>query len=131
MSVSALSKPSYTFSKSERLHSKRKIEELFKKGSSFNFKFFRVILLLQPLALGKEVLISVPKKRHKLAVDRNRIKRLIREFYRQNKQLVASPSNGYLMAILYISPQMPTYEEVVTQLTVLFNRLPIDKASII
>ncbi len=85
MTVSALSKPNYSFSRAERLTSKIKIEELFKKGSSFRSKKIQIILLSQQFKQDRKVLISVPKKNHKTAVNRNRIKRIIREVYRKNK----------------------------------------------
>lgn len=59
---------------------------------------------------GVSVLISVPKKRFHHAVDRNRVKRQIREAYRKNKhQLagqVAQSGKGLLVAFLYVSDKM-------------------------
>ena len=131
MSVSAQPKPDYSFSKTERLSSKVKIEELFKKGSSFRLEKFRIILLSQPVDQGRQVLISVPKKLHKLAVSRNRIKRLIREVYRKNKESINATDQGYLMAIIYLAPMIPTYNQVEWQLIKLFKRLPINKDEIV
>ena len=62
MTVSAHIKPNYSFSRAERLTSKIKIEELFKKGSSFRLKKIQIILLSQQLKQDRKVLISVPKK---------------------------------------------------------------------
>ena len=131
MSVSAQPKPDYSFSKTERLSSKVKIEELFKRGSSFRLEKFRIILLSQPLDQGRQVLISVPKKLHKSAVSRNRIKRLIREVYRKNREIINGRGQGYLMAIIYLGATMPTHSEVEGQLIKLFKRLPINKDEIV
>ena len=79
MTFAAHSKPDYSFSRAERLTSKIKIEELFKKGSSFRLKKIQIILLSQQSKRDRKVIISVPKKNHKTAVNRNRIKRIIRE----------------------------------------------------
>lgn len=78
-----------TFSKEERLCSKREIDSLFRKGSSFLVYPFRVVYFLgcEEKALPK-VLVSVSKKRMKKAVDRNKIKRKTREAYRLSKHLL-------------------------------------------
>ncbi|MGY8978639.1 MAG: ribonuclease P protein component [Cytophagales bacterium] len=131
MNVSAQPKPNYSFSKTERLSSKVKIEELFKRGSSFRLEKFRIILLSQPLDRGRQVLISAPKKLHKSAVNRNRIKRLIREVYRKNREIINARGQGYLMAIIYLGATMPTHSEVEGQLIKLFKRLNINKDEIV
>ncbi len=125
MSFSAHSKPDHSFSKEERLNSKVKIEELFKKGSSFSSKKFRIILLPQQLNQGRKVLISVSKKNHRTAVSRNRIKRIIREVYRKNKGIINISDQGYLMAIIYLSSSIPNFNELEVQLINLFKRLTV------
>lgn len=78
----------YTFRKEERLCSRKHLELLFKNGSSFLLYPFRVSYLFidQPADVPAQVVINVPKKRYKRAVDRNLLKRRIREAYRLNKQ---------------------------------------------
>jgi len=78
----------YTFKKEERLCNKRLIDKLFHNGSSFLCYPFRVSWLVNPETqlYPAQVLFSVPKKRYKHAVDRNLVKRLMREAYRLNKQ---------------------------------------------
>lgn len=76
-----------TFKKEERLCNKRLIEQLFHKGSSFHLYPFRVTFLSsKEIIVPAQVLIAVPKRRFKRAVDRNLLKRRIREVYRVNKQ---------------------------------------------
>ncbi len=79
---------SNTFPKSEHLCGEIRITELFTKGDAFIAYPLRVVYLLKPKTDGSaiSVLVSVPKKRFKRAVKRNKIKRLIREAYRLNKQ---------------------------------------------
>lgn len=78
-----------TFSKEERLCSKRSIEDLFANGSSFVLFPFRVVYRIERDALGSsapvQVLFSVPKRRFKKAVTRNLLKRRMREAYRLQK----------------------------------------------
>jgi ribonuclease P protein component len=78
----------YTFNKEERLCNKKLIDKLFHNGSSFLCYPFKAswLLLEEPLSFPAQILFSVPKRRYKRAVDRNLIKRRMREAYRLNKQ---------------------------------------------
>src|SRR6202051_3729951 len=78
----------YTFTKEERLCNKKLIGELFHSGSSFLCYPFKASWLFvdEPLAFPAQILLSVPKKRFNRAVDRNLIKRRMREAYRLHKQ---------------------------------------------
>ena len=62
------------------------------------------------------ILLSVAKKRFKRAVHRNRIKRLIREGYRLNKQelvtTLEAKNKSLAIAFIFISEKMPTFEKV-------------------
>ena len=82
----------YTFHKNERLCSKKLIERLFAGGNkSFPTFPLRVVYMCLPSEEtdpGASILISVPKKRFKHAVDRNRVKRQVREAYRLNKHIL-------------------------------------------
>ena len=85
-----------TFKKEERLSSRKEIQDLYETGKSFNSKCFRVFWKSskQSEIFPAQVLISVSKKNFKRAVDRNRIKRLIREAYRKNKHLLYESLNA-------------------------------------
>jgi ribonuclease P protein component len=78
----------YTFKKEERLCNKRLIDELFRNGSSFLCYPFRVAWLpvTEPLPAPAQVVLAVAKKRYKRVVDRNLVKRRMREAYRLYKQ---------------------------------------------
>ena len=78
----------YTFKKEELLCSRKHLDLLFKNGSSFLLYPFRISYLFvdAPANVQAQVVINVPKKRYKRAVDRNLLKRRIREAYRLNKQ---------------------------------------------
>ncbi len=79
----------YTFKKSERLTGKKNIEQLFFSDNILKinpFKIFWQIVEKEPMDSRSRLLISVPKKIHKTSVDRNLIKRRIRESYRINKE---------------------------------------------
>ncbi len=106
-------KISYSFPKEERLRSKKLITELFRTGSSFNLYPLRFVLLKhsEPSETPAQVLISVSKKYFKKAVDRNRLKRQIREAYRLNKHILY-PEGKTIVAvvgIIYIGKEKNTF----------------------
>ena len=98
-----------TFPLKEHIKSKRTIEKLYAEGASVTAFPLRAVFLEQmpeeqePTAA---ILISVAKKRFRHAVDRNLVKRRIREAYRTSKHRFVEvlDSNGKKMAvaILYI-----------------------------
>ncbi|HHU97804.1 MAG: ribonuclease P protein component [Bacteroidota bacterium] len=98
----------FTFTKEERVTGKRRIETLFAQGNSFMAYPFRVIYLERvpyPLTLAS-ILITVPKKRVRSAVQRNRVKRLAREAYRLNKHILnpiaLREDKGIDIAFIYV-----------------------------
>ena len=111
-----------TFSKSERLSTKTLIKELFDKGSSFYFQPFKVLYLPSEASKEHQLLISVPKKNHKLAVKRNRLKRRIREAYRLHKPKLQS-TKKYLIAYIYISKEILEYAEIEKSILMINNRI--------
>lgn len=104
------------FPKSERLHSKKQIEELFSRGTSFTIYPLRVVFLKKPLEskLPNQVLVSIPKKVFKKAVDRNKLKRRIREAYRLSKQVIENGQVGFYFIIgyIYIGKEIANYETI-------------------
>jgi len=77
----------FGFGKKEKLKSRRQIDELFAKGKSFTVFPIRVTYQFFPANEGSllQAGVTVSKKYFKKAVDRNRIKRLLREAYRLQK----------------------------------------------
>ena len=80
----------FAFPKAEHLTSRREIEALFSKGSMAAYKFpLRAIFhISNSESVPVKVLISVSKRHFKHAMDRNRVKRQLREAYRLNKHLL-------------------------------------------
>ena len=98
-----------TFTKAERLCSQKLIDQLFAGGNASIAAFpLRAIYRLSERKEGDAapvaVLMSVPKKRLRRAVDRNRMKRQMREAYRRNKQSLWErlEANGKRMEIAFI-----------------------------
>lgn len=95
-----------TFTKRERLCSSKLIDRLFSEGNRQISVFpVRLVWLLCDDFDGVQILISAPKRNFHHAVDRNRIKRQIREFYRtssvQLKDSVAASRKGLALAFLF------------------------------
>ncbi|MEX2514053.1 MAG: ribonuclease P protein component [Cyclobacteriaceae bacterium] len=101
------------FSKNERLHSKKLIKELFDKGSSFFLYPFKVFYLKPTGLETNQVLISVTKKKVKKAVNRNYVKRRVKEVYRLNKHLVV-PDDGKkkLIGLIYVSSDLMDFRQI-------------------
>ena len=104
---------SHTFKKSERLCSRILMERLFQGGSRSVAAYpLRAVFLPveQDVQKGVSVLISVPKKRFHDAVDRNRVKRQVREAYRKQKhalvEQVGNSGQGLLLAFIYVSDKI-------------------------
>ena len=108
----------YTFTKEERLCNKKLIDELFHNGSSFLCYPFKASWLIVDDAIQAvpvQLVISVSKRRYKHAVDRNLVKRRLREAYRLNKQqhlyeLLSASNKKIIISIGYIGKQIEAYE---------------------
>jgi ribonuclease P protein component len=113
----------FRFRKDERLKSESLIKELFEKGSSFYSYPFKVLAMPNPdkNARFHRVLFSVSKRNFKKAVDRNLIKRRIRESYRLNKNLLPN-SRQLLIAYIYTAKEILTFAQIQERLVKTLNR---------
>ena len=105
----------FTLGKKERLKSKKLIEQLYAEGKSIKvFPFRMVFLQVQHTSYFPcQVGFSVPKRNFKLAVSRNRIKRLMRETYRLQKNIVYDKvDKPYVFMISYIGREEMSYQEL-------------------
>ena len=114
----------YTFRKEERLSKDKLIQELFDKGSSFYLFPFKVFFMPNPDQDSPfhQVVISVSKRNFNRAVDRNLIKRRIREAYRLNKELL-SVRNKLLIAYIYSVKDILPSAQIQERLVKTFKKL--------
>jgi len=119
----------FTFPKSEKLCSKKIIKALFENGNSLNIYPFKVFWLSEKLNIQDSVqlAISVPKRNFKKAVDRNLLKRRIRESYRHKKQILFNHSlNNNLkisLILIYISKEILDYKFIDLKIEKVLNKI--------
>lgn len=119
----------FTLGKSERIKSRKSIEQLFRSGKSFTHLPFRIIY--QQAGDGLHFGVGVSARYFKKAVDRNRIKRLTREAYRLHKiplqELLAANRKGLHVFFNYVAKEKTDYVVLVAamekSLTKLINTI--------
>ena len=103
--------------KSERLKSRKSIDTLFASGKGFAVFPLRVTYRFSASAEGGlQIGVTASKRNFKKAVDRNRIKRLLREAYRLQKEelqatLKASGKSG-IVFFLFTGKTLPSFDEI-------------------
>ena len=117
-----------TFTKQERLCSSKLTDRLFNEGNRQIAVFpVRLVWLLTDDIEGVQILISAPKRNFHHAVDRNRIKRQIREFYRTSstplKDLVSARYKGLVLAFLFNDTHLWETGKLVPRLNSAMDRL--------
>ena len=104
-----------TLRKNEKLKSKKLIEQLFAEGKRVKSFPFQLIYLPadQSSEMQLKVGFSVPKRIVKRAVDRNRIKRMMREVYRKNKKLFTKDlKEPYIFMLIYSEKKEIKYTDL-------------------
>ena len=138
-----------TFTKAERLTNKKLFDSIFESGQSISVFPFKLIWIeiktaaggssskesslptaaanLPVRQAGCQLGISVPKKSFAKAVDRNTIKRRIRESYRKNKHLLygilQKKNLSIALMIIYVAKEELRYEEIEKKMVVSLQKL--------
>ena len=113
------------FGKTEKLKSRKLVEELFARGKSLHLFPIRISYKFLPLLDNEKTIlqvgVSVSKRNFKKAVDRNRIKRLLREAYRLQKQelikVLKEQEKKGCVFFIYTDKQIPPYPIVFNTMT--------------
>jgi ribonuclease P protein component len=111
----------HTYGKTERLKSRKRIEAIFKTGKRVPAHPLMFIYRLHddnPESL-LQAGVGVRSKQFRKAVDRNRIKRILRESYRLQKdalrQQVHDGRKSLDVFIIYTGQEMPVYADIFTK----------------
>jgi ribonuclease P protein component len=120
----------YTLQAIERLKLRKQIETLFQTGEAFSVFPLRVVYSLNSLAATEispvRAGFSIPKKRIKKAVNRNRVRRLLREAWRLQKHaLYQSIPEGHQLHcfLIFTGNEKLTFEEAKTAVKKLTDKL--------
>ncbi len=120
----------FTLGKSERLKSRKAIDLLFAEGKRVHLEGFRVLYRFEPVdhaAFSVKLGVAAPARTFKRAVDRNRVKRLLREAFRLQRpgfqELLKARSGTLDLFILYTGKQVPDFATVSEKTAVILEKL--------
>lgn len=121
----------FTLSKEERICSKKLINELFtENGRSMTAFPLRVVFMKRTIVDDQPraaMLVSVPKRYFKHAVDRNRVKRQVREAFRRNKSIITQnltdDHEAVAMAFVWLTNEKFPSSEVENRMVRLLTRI--------
>jgi ribonuclease P protein component len=116
----------YTFTKPERLKNDKEISRLFEEGKSITVFPIRLIYMFcdEHDEAFIKVAFTASKRNFKRAVDRNRIKRLLREAYRLNKPGLyqSLDTKNYIFMFIYIGKEVFKMETINDKMRQLFDK---------
>lgn len=125
----------HTLSVQERLKSKVLIEKIFREGKSKASAPLRLVYLETASTKNQQepiqIMVSVSKRLFPKAVDRNAIKRQLREAYRKQKHLLTPvkpklTDRHLALALLFIEKQQVEHRIILDHLTLLLEQLVSD-----
>lgn len=127
-----MSKKRFTLKKNEILKNKKVISTLFQQGKILNISPLLCIYLIDystvdKLAYPVKILFSVPKKKIKKTIKRNKIKRRMKEAYRKNKYIlydtISNKKISINLAIIYNSEEEKSYNIIEDKIILILQRL--------
>lgn len=118
----------FTLNKAERLKRRKIIEQLFSEGRAVTAFPVRVqYKMVDQLGVPLQAGFSVSSRNFKRAVDRNRIKRLMRETYRLQKipleQALQTKEQQLALFLIYTGKELPVYALVKEKVEVVLKKL--------
>lgn len=119
----------FTLGKDERLKSRKAIEQLFKEGKRFAMSPFRVyyLPLLKSYQQNLQFGVGVSARNFKKAVDRNKIKRLTKEAYRLQKNVLQEQlktrNTKLHLFLIYTGNELPDFKMVCDKVNLILKKL--------
>ncbi len=115
-----------TFKKQEKLKTSKLISLLFAEGKNVTeFPIKLVYLPIEHSGTHKiQAGVSVPKRNFKKAVNRNRIKRLLREAYRKNKHYIyeSEHTKKHIFMFIYLGKKEIEYKLVEEKMILILQK---------
>jgi ribonuclease P protein component len=117
-----------TFRKHERLTGRDRLKLVATRGAAVNVQPFRLVGLVMPLdtVAPAQVAFAVPKRHVRLAVDRNRVRRHMREAYRLNKhrwyERLQQAGSQCAWLLIFQGPKPLSWEESSGKISRIFDR---------
>ena len=124
-----LIKTQFTLGSQERLKSRKLMEQLFRQGSTFFIHPLKIYYASKDLPQGitLQAGFGVSSRVFKKAVDRNRIKRLLREAYRLQKnqlhQSLTTANRQLAVFILYTGKELPEFDFIKEKMNAVLHNL--------
>ena len=117
----------YFLKKTDRLKSRKAIDIMFTKGKSFSNFPFRILWMSVENEDGLKAGFSASTKNFKKATDRNKIKRLVREAYRLQKNdldfQLSSTKKAINIFFIYTGKEIPTYDFIFEKMGNILKRI--------
>jgi ribonuclease P protein component len=120
----------YTYQAKDKLKSRKQTQNLFSTGSAITAYPVRILYLLEPLEEGAisnvQIGVSAPTRYFRKAVLRNRVKRLLREAVRLEKNILDSAiaaNKRVSIFVLYIDKEVLPQKAIQEKVNQLFNKL--------
>ena len=108
--------------KKNTLANKKDISILFIEGTSFQSYPFRIIWLENKVSEDIQFLIAVPKKKFKKAVDRNLIRRRLKEVFKQKVLPIYLKEKSISIVITYIGDHLLDFNEAENKMIATFSK---------
>lgn len=121
----------FTYNKTERLKSRKLIEHLFSKGKSLSSFPVKVLYdFTEDASVPLQAGVTVSSRNFKKAVERNRVKRILREAYRLQKlplqHALEEQKCSIALFFIYSGRELPVYAEVYKKMGIILQKLQTD-----
>jgi len=117
----------YFLSKTDKLKSRKTIEQLFSEGKSLSAYPIRAVYVFSNNCNHLQAGFSVSSRNFKKAVDRNRIKRLLREAYRLQKndleKAILAKACRLSIFLIYTGKELPSYQQIFNACSTILKRI--------
>lgn len=116
--LSKMTEQNRTYPRSEKLKSRKLIQELFARGKSVSVAPVKCLFLQQPAGMTELIQtgVGVSARNFRKSVQRNRIKRMLREAYRNNNQslhqALSNQPTSLALFLLYLGKDMPEWSQL-------------------